>query len=352
MNNLRYYRQQHHASFEALAKACQIHYSRLKILERGQTPTTVECAQLCIYLQISPRELLPQDRSVWPEVETLVMAITKERDRTKEKESELQLLRENVSHEKRAEERVLSEARERELKVLLQRTETLRQQYDEEQSATFRKELEIPREYFNAATTILQGFIQTLKSQQGDEEIISASIRQQEEKLILIVRTRSGLKATVEESFMRYGAVVLQNAPIESITSDPFLIFELRHQLELARLQLRTQQELNQIRESNHETRIRDLEKREEWMQKQIGFSMSSSAQELIEAIRTLGAKSEVAKVLIQLQESLKRPEAKEQSKSLLKRAGERVVTDGIAPGAASTIAKLIEKLNEMIGLG
>lgn len=352
MNNIRELRQVRHVSFEDLARGSQIQYSRLKNIEKGQKASPLEIAQLCIYFKVTPQELFPQDKSGWSDTDSLIKVINKERDRIKEKESELEKIKEGMANEKRTQERELAKARERELSVLLQRTETLRQQYDEAESSTFRKELEIPREYFNAATTILQGFIQTLKSQQGDDQILSASIRQEEEKLILIVRTKSGQKAPVEESFRRYGAVVLQKAPIESITNDPFLIFELKHQLELARLQLRTQQELSQIRDSNHENRIRDIEKREDWMQRQIGFSMSASSQELVEAIRQLGIKSDVSILFSQLRESLKDPDAKAETKSLLKKAGEKVVTEGIAPGAASTILKLIEKLNDIIGLG
>ena len=70
----------------------------------------------------------------------------------------------------------------RDEEVASKRLEQLREHVDEMDAATLVRELEIPREYYNAGITILQSFIRLLHEEFKDN-VQSASIRQEKDKL-------------------------------------------------------------------------------------------------------------------------------------------------------------------------
>ena len=328
-----------HASFALprLIPVKQIQFRLIGVLCHGMT-------------QRSIANVIPHEQQLWKEIKDRLVVLRREQEIARVHKEQLEVLREHAARDHERERSRLAKIHARERQTLQNKIRRVGVELDEVDERVLIRELNIPSEYHNAGVTILQGFVRLLRDRYAGQQL-TTSIRQDETKLTLVVETSDGLKEEVSEYLDHYGDVVMGRAPIESVTPSPIVAMELRHQLDIARLQVQTQREINYLQQLNHEERIRSLEQREEWMQQQIGFAMTSISQELNAVIQLVGDRSSLGSALFQVQGILEKPDSKAEKKTLVSKVLEKVTTDGVAPGAAEAVKSLIAKLCTLVGL-
>ena len=177
------------------------------------------------------------------------------------------------------------------------------------------REIEFPPEYRHAGVTILASFSDLVREKYKDENV-KISIQQENNKVILVIKSGSGeLKERIVETLQSYGMVLSGAQPVESLSDDPYKVAEIKQQLRIAQVQLENQKELLEM-ERSHSTQLvkanKHVEKNYKNMLKLVSESLSSAEERnlflktLLET--SLETQSELAndaiKTLIQLAES------------------------------------------------
>lgn len=356
INKLRRSRTRATLEINELAEKAGIDRYRIKAIELGAQATVQEWALILNVVGDTPEDVLPYESEMWEPIQKRMTELQQEQELEESYSTRLSALRREreliLERERSKINRRLAKENldlERKIKLLSMQAAQIDTQLEAVQSSQLVKELNIPPEYHRAGVTILQGFISLLQERFPGSGF-SSTIRQDGLKLTLIVHGVDGKKFEVTEFLDCFGLVVMGRAPISTVTGDPISAMELRHQLELAKMQISTQREINSLLKSNHDQRIQSLETRERWMQNQIGLAITSLSSELANVISLLSKSSSVAKAFAEVQSTLEKPIEKEEKASLLKKSLEKVTTDGLAPGVAASVKSLLEKLIGLIG--
>lgn len=105
------------------------------------------------------------------------------------------------------------------------------------------RSIEFPPEYLRSGITILSYFTDVLRHKNLSDDV-KVSIEQSGLSVSLIIETPAGQREQIERTLETYGLVVMRREPIETLTTDPYEVAELRSQLRLAEVQIETQREL------------------------------------------------------------------------------------------------------------
>ena len=134
------------------------------------------------------------------------------------------------------------------------------------------RSIEFPPEYLQSGLSILNYF-GTVVRQKYPHKAVKLRIEQDELKVTMLIETAEGEKETIEEFLEEYGLVVLGRRPLEGFLPDDRQILELSNKLELAKTELKLQQNLlmfEKAKSEKVETRLDSMEVKQQEMERQI----------------------------------------------------------------------------------
>jgi DNA-binding transcriptional MerR regulator len=105
------------------------------------------------------------------------------------------------------------------------------------------RSIEFPPEYHRSGITILSYFADVLRHKNLSEEV-KVSIEQSGLNVSLVIETPTGQRELIERTLKAYALVVTGKQPIDTLTTDPYEVAELKSQLRLAGVQIENQREL------------------------------------------------------------------------------------------------------------
>jgi len=105
------------------------------------------------------------------------------------------------------------------------------------------RSIEFPPEYHRSGITILSYFADVLRHKNLAEDV-RVSIEQSGLNVSLVIESPTGEREMVERTLEAYALVVTGRQPIETLTTDPYEVAELKSQLSLANVQIETQRAL------------------------------------------------------------------------------------------------------------
>lgn len=121
------------------------------------------------------------------------------------------------------------------------------------------RSIEFPPGCHEAGMGILSYF-GTVVHQKYKDIKVGVTIKQDGQKVTLIVETPEGEREQIEKTLEEYGLVVTGNMKPEEFLSDPLQVMALTNKLEMAQMELRQTKQLYQFAEKEHGGRIQTLE--------------------------------------------------------------------------------------------
>jgi hypothetical protein len=111
------------------------------------------------------------------------------------------------------------------------------------------RSIEFPPEYHRSGITILSYFADVLRQKNLSEEV-KVSIEQSGLNVTLVIESPIGQRELIERTLETYALVVMGKQPIDTLTTDPYEVAELKSQLRLASVQIENQRELLALKSS------------------------------------------------------------------------------------------------------
>lgn len=111
------------------------------------------------------------------------------------------------------------------------------------------RSIEFPPEYHRSGITILSYFADVLRHKNLPEEV-KVTIEQSGLNVTLVIETPTGQRELIERTLEAYALVVTGKRPIETLTTDPFEVAELKSQLRVAQLQLEDKRDMLALKDS------------------------------------------------------------------------------------------------------
>ncbi len=342
---------------KVLAKELSTSISRITSIENGSIGTSEEYALLSLALETSIDELYPNQENEWIEIEKKRQMIEIRRQiniedlqkQEKEKEELNSELAKKKAQKEKINKRLKKITKDHEAKV--KENEELA---DQETKNRILRELNFPPEYQEAGITILQGFVKLIKRRYGNDSV-SVTIKQTGLKVILIIKTPDGKVEEVEEFLDQYSQVVSGSQELAILTDDPIALIELKGQLEIAKLQVSQQRDINLMLKNNFDQRIESLEEQNEWFKEQFSLSVESSqaiTKELAASLREGDTQiAELASKLVSMVENISNTEQKllpadkktASAEKTIDELKKQILKEGVGKGVAESVRKLIK---------
>lgn len=197
------------------------------------------------------------------------------------------------------------------------------------------RSIEFTPEYKEAGMAILSYF-GTIISEKYHDVDASISIKQEKNKIKLIIETYEGNKAEIERTLDEYGMVVMGKKTPEEFLSDPFQVQDLKNQLRLAYVQLEQKKELMQITEKHYGERIQSLESEVRSLNVYLGNALQTNKDSLLIIDKLIDQNANIRNELIELKKLLENPDPSENDKERAVQLFERIKIK--EPGAFQTI--------------
>jgi len=163
--------------------------------------------------------------------------------------------------------------------------------------------IEFPPGLKQAGISILSYFSDVLRQRYPEQEM-AVRIEQFGTKVRLTVDGPSGWRDTIEHDLETYGRVVVGQIPASSIVANELDIMRLENKLQVARVELDFEKRVNQLTQSQADSRIRSLESQVDRLFTVLDRSLSqqSSVVNLSEALLQLDASHTTREALRTLQ--------------------------------------------------
>jgi len=114
------------------------------------------------------------------------------------------------------------------------------------------RSIEFPPEYHRSGITILSYFADVLRHKNLSEEV-KVSIEQNGLTVTLVIESPTGQRELIERVLETYALVVTGKQPVDTLTTDPYEMAELKSQLRLASAQIENQRDLLALKSSEAE---------------------------------------------------------------------------------------------------
>jgi len=142
--------------------------------------------------------------------------------------------------------------------------DALREKYEHtwiflKDESVIQRSIEFPPGCHEAGLGILSYF-GTIVRQKYKDVKVGVTIKQEGQKVTLIVETPEGEKEKIEKTLEEYGLVVTGNMKPEEFLSDPIEVMELKQKLEIAHTELKLRKELSEFKDKQYGERIVSLE--------------------------------------------------------------------------------------------
>ena len=121
--------------------------------------------------------------------------------------------------------------------------------YDNPQVSRIIRSIEFPPEYHRSGITILSYFADVLRHKNLSEDV-KVSIEQSGLNVSLVIESPTGQREQVERTLEAYALVVTGKQPIDTLTTDPYEVAELKSQLRIASAQIESQRDLLLVKNS------------------------------------------------------------------------------------------------------
>lgn len=125
------------------------------------------------------------------------------------------------------------------------------------------RSIEFPPEYYHSGITILSYFADVLRHKKLSEQV-KVAIEQSGLNVRLVIESPTGQRELVERTLETYALVVTGKEPIETLTTDPYEVLELKNQLRIASVQIENQREMLALRSSEVEETKASLKRLEQ----------------------------------------------------------------------------------------
>ena len=122
------------------------------------------------------------------------------------------------------------------------------------------RSIEFPPEYRQAGISILNYFSEVLHKKYPKDQV-SVTIKQEDLKVTMIIKTADGQKEKIEKELEQYGLVVTRNLTPEEYLSDPMDALILKQELKFANMRVENTKEIMYTERKHYESRISSLEK-------------------------------------------------------------------------------------------
>ncbi|HIF5971415.1 TPA: helix-turn-helix transcriptional regulator [Vibrio parahaemolyticus] len=356
-NQVRQFRIKKKINKKELANSVGVSTAKITAIENGAEAEPEEYARIALKLAVTIDELYPALEHKWPELEKKKRFIEIQQEIEAEIEEKQLLEKESLEDEikkrRKEKEKLKQHIRkiEKDREVILKEHEELT---DQATKNRILRELNFAPEYQEAGITILQGFIRLLKRKYKEKDV-SVSIKQHGMKVTMIIKTPDGKTDEVEEFLDQYSEVISGTAMIETLTTDPVAVLELKNQLNLAEIQVQQQRDINLILKTNHDSRIKSLEKENAWFKEQLSLAVASSKHFTSEILNQLNKNdNDIASLAQKLVDIVEKSESNskeiaavntktEEASRTIDELNKMVLKDGIGKGASEAIKNLIK---------
>jgi hypothetical protein len=208
---------------------------------------------------------------------------------------------------------------------------------------SFERVIEFEPEFRQAGVSILSFFSELVESEFGGQSI-KVGIMQNGNAVTLRVETPEGeLLKEVEKTLNQYGLAVMGKAPIESVSSNPQLVQDLKTRLEVTSLELRLRKESYLEQSKHYEARISSLESQIVGLHELVGNNLIQQ-NNLTETIRNLSGSYDPSESFLKALSVIETISSQEKTKSLecdLETSLE--ILESESPGILSRLARTIE---------
>jgi hypothetical protein len=111
------------------------------------------------------------------------------------------------------------------------------------------RSIEFPPEYYHSGITILSYFADVLRHKKLSEQV-KVVIEQSGLTVRLVIDSPTGQLELIERTLETYALVVTGKQPIDTLTTDPYEITELKNQLRIASVQIENQRDMLALKNS------------------------------------------------------------------------------------------------------
>lgn len=207
------------------------------------------------------------------------------------------------------------------------------------------REIRFSPEHQQAGIAILSYFSVILR-QKLPSIIASVSIRQDIDKVVLVISYPDGTEEEVAQALADYGMVVRGELLPESFLGDPLQVIALKQKLEIVSMELRLAKELHAVERATNDARFKTLESEVTYLreqlanQLQLGSGVSQQLLEILRDVTQIPAANSMEPLLAKLIDAiLKRDEdelrirlndLKEKSPNMLNRLNEFILTSSV----------------------
>lgn len=150
------------------------------------------------------------------------------------------------------------------------------------------REIRFSPEHQQAGISILSYFSVVLQ-QKLPSVIASVSIRQEPDKVVLVISYPDGTEEEIAQTLADYGMVVRGELPPEKFLNDPLQVVALKHKLEIAGMELRLAKELHALERATNNTQFKTLEAEVSYLRGQLASQLQTGSgvnQQLLEVLR------------------------------------------------------------------
>lgn len=133
-------------------------------------------------------------------------------------------------------------------------------------------------EHKQVVLSVLNYFGRIIEQKHGASDV-RVTTQQATEGITFTVEVNHGDKGAVEDDLFHYGLVVMDQQTAETLLPVPAQALELRHKLDIAKLELRHTTELLYTERHGYSSKIEHLESEVEWLRKAIGEGLSNNKE-------------------------------------------------------------------------
>ncbi|WNO11290.1 hypothetical protein [Teredinibacter sp. KSP-S5-2] len=208
---------------------------------------------------------------------------------------------------------------------------------------SFERVIEFEPEFRQAGVSILSFFSELVESEFGGQSV-KVGIMQNGNAVTLRVETPEGeLLKEVEKTLNQYGLAVMGKAPIESVSSNPQLVQDLKTRLEVTSLELRLRKESHLEQSKHYEARISSLESQIAGLHELVGNNLIQH-NNLTETIRNISGAYNPSESFLKALSVIESISSQEKSKSLEHDLETSLgILENESPGILSRLARTLE---------
>lgn len=213
----------------------------------------------------------------------------------------------------------------------------------EDQTPFLERAIEFEPEYRQAGISILS-FFSELVEREFSGQAVKVGIMQNGNMVTLRVETPEGdVLKEVEKALNQYGLAVMGSAPIDSVSSNPQLVQDLKTRLEVTNLELKLRRESTIEQSKQYETRISSLEGQIKGLHKLVGENLVQQ-NGLVETIRALSNSTQPTDAFLNALSIIAEISSQKKSIDAEKRLEESFkILEKETPGLLSRLATTIE---------